>query len=288
MLYGTRFLPDYPQCALKLGRFRGTRVTGEIVDNRQEHLNAFAAVREGMAFLDRTLPLGARFPKGTIFREDRLPVPPEALREILLNAVMHRDYSDPGGYVAIAIFDDRVEISSFGRFPSGMIADQLSRTHLSKLRNLLIAEAFHRTGAVEIWGRGTNRVIEACREHGIQAPVFEERQGFVIVTFRAPIAATAGTPLAAPSRDQVGTKSGPSRDQVALLEACRLERSLTELMEVVGRKNRSKFRDQFIRPLLKTGLIELTVPARPKSRLQKYRLTKSGVTALEATGETHE
>ena len=67
--------------------------------------------------VDRTLPLGARFPAGKIFREDRLPIPPEALREILLNAVMHRDYSGPGSYIAIAIFDDRVEIRSYGRLP---------------------------------------------------------------------------------------------------------------------------------------------------------------------------
>jgi ATP-dependent DNA helicase RecG len=62
MLYGTRFLPDYPQALLKMGRFRGTTVTGDIVDNRQEHLHAFAIPREAMAWLDRTLPLAARFP----------------------------------------------------------------------------------------------------------------------------------------------------------------------------------------------------------------------------------
>ena len=117
VLYGKRFLPDYAQCLLKMGRFRGTEITGEIVDNRQEHMNAFAMVREGMAFLERTMPLGARFPEGQIFREDRFPVPLDALREIILNAVMHRDYSHYSGYVAIAVFDDRIEVRSFGRLP---------------------------------------------------------------------------------------------------------------------------------------------------------------------------
>lgn len=187
MLYGTRFLPDYPQGMLKMGRFRGTSVTGEILDNKQEHMHAFAMVREGMAFLDRTLPLAAHFFEGKIEREDRLPVPPFALREILLNAVMHRDFSDPGGYVAIAVFDDRIEIRSIGRLPPGVTVEMLSRPHLSKLRNPLIAEAFHRTGAVEIWGRGTNRVIEECQRYGIDTPTFAEEGGAVVVTFRAPI-----------------------------------------------------------------------------------------------------
>ena len=98
MLYGKRFLPDYPQCLLKMGRFRGTEITGEIVDNRQEHMNAFAMVREGMAFLERTMPLGARFPTGEIFREDRFPVPLDALREIVneIDAKAAREEDDDG------------------------------------------------------------------------------------------------------------------------------------------------------------------------------------------------
>ena len=188
VLYGKEFMSGYPQCLLKMGRFRGTEITGRIVDNRQERMNAFAMVREGMAFLERTLPLGARFPEGKIFREDRFPVPPNALREILLNAVIHRDYSYYGGHVAIAVFDDRIEIRSYGRLPSGVTLEQLSGPHASELRNPLIAEAFHRTGAVEVWGRGTNRVIAECKAHGILPPTFEERQGWMLVTFHARIA----------------------------------------------------------------------------------------------------
>ena len=63
MLYGTRFLPYYPQALLKLGRFRGTKITGDILDNKLEYLHAFGMVREAIAWLDRTLPLSARFPK---------------------------------------------------------------------------------------------------------------------------------------------------------------------------------------------------------------------------------
>jgi hypothetical protein len=85
----------------------------------------------------------------------------------------------------------------------------------AKGTNSLIAEAFHRTGAVEVWGRGTNRVIEMCQQHGAPPPVFEEKQGFVVVTFRAPlvVGGARGT-SGAESGDQVRTKSGPSQDQV--------------------------------------------------------------------------
>lgn len=149
MLYGTRFLPDYPQGLLKLGRFRGRKITGDILDNKQDHMHAFAMVREAIAWLDRTLPLAAHFPKGSMFREDRQPVPAEALREVILNAVMHRDCSRASSYVAIAVFDDRIEVRSVGDFPTGIRAEMLSGDHPSILRNPLIAGAFHRTGAVE-------------------------------------------------------------------------------------------------------------------------------------------
>jgi len=226
VLYGTRFLPDYPRGLLKMGRFRGTKITGDILDNRQEHLHAFAIVREAMAFLDRTLPLAAHFPEGEVFREDRLPVPADALREIVLNAVMHRDYSVANSYVAIAVFDDRIEVRSVGGLPQGITAEELSGPHRSIPRNPLIAEAFHRTGAVEIWGRGTNRVIEACERHGVEAPSFEERSGALFVTFRAQIGPTAsrdGSAAAAATGTRAEKILAILRDQGPLGSAAILE-----------------------------------------------------------------
>jgi ATP-dependent DNA helicase RecG len=211
VLYGKRFLPDYPQCLLKMGRFRGTEITGEIVDNRQEYMNAFAMVREGMAFLERTMPLGARFPTGQIFREDRFPVPLDGLREILLNAVMHRDYSHYAGYVAIVVFDDRIEIRSFGRLPTGITVKQLSGKHDSKPVNPLIAGAFHRTGAVEVWGRGTNRVLAMCKAQGVAQPVFEERSGFLIVTFKAQMVTGAVSEEGTQKSSQKGTQKSAQK-----------------------------------------------------------------------------
>jgi ATP-dependent DNA helicase RecG len=172
LLYGTKFLPHYPQALLKLGRFRGTKITGDILDNRQEYLHAFAMVREAIAWLDRTLPLSARFPKGAINREDRLPVPAEALREIVLNAVIHRDVSHPSSYVAIAVFDDRIEVRSIGDFPRACAQSTCRKSTCRCGATRSSPSVFHRTGAIEAWGRGTNRVIDACRAYGIPDPTF--------------------------------------------------------------------------------------------------------------------
>jgi len=278
VLYGAKFLPDYPQCLLKMGRFRGTEITGEIVDNRQEHMNAFAMVREGMAFLERTMPLGARFPIGKIFREDRFPIPLDALREILLNAVMHRDYSHYSGYVAVVVFDDRIEIRSYGRLPTGITVEQLSGRHDSKPTNPLIAGAFHRTGAVEVWGRGTNRVIAMCKKHGAAPPTFKERSGFLIVTFKAQIVASGTARVGSQVESKVESKVesvGGLEDRIAAA-VWRGPLSKSEIAVAVGKQKVDGQLHSAVRQMLQTELIEYTLPEKPNSRLQKYRLTEKG------------
>ncbi len=85
-------------------------------------------------------------------------IPPDALREIVLNALIHRDCSNAGGAVSLATFDDRVEVWSAGRLPSGGTRETLTRGHDSVPRNPIVAETLHRAGLIEMWGRGTNRV----------------------------------------------------------------------------------------------------------------------------------
>lgn len=99
-----------------------------------------------------------------------------------------------------------------------------------------------------------------------------------MVTFRAPIIPGAG----AESRDQVRTKSGLSRDQVEVLRICREAQPLLAMMEALGRQNRTKFRDGFVKPLIEAGLLELTIPDKPQSRLQRYRLTEEGMKTLKS------
>ena len=180
--FGREFLPHYPQCQLRLARFRG-KDKDEFLDQRQLHGHAFGLLSEAMQFLTRHLPVAGRIEAGLFERVDAPLFPPVALREALVNAFCHRDYAQAGGAVSLAIYDDRLEIWSSGELPIGMRIEDLKQEHLSRPRNPLIAEVFYRRGLVERWGRGTQKIVELCLRAGHPEPEFLEVAGAVGVRF---------------------------------------------------------------------------------------------------------
>ena len=184
MLFGRaeRLEVDYPQCMLRVARFRGTDRT-EFLDNRQFHGNALALLVRAERFLRDSLPVAGRVTAGLFEREDDPLYPPVALREALANAFCHRDYAIGGGSVAVAIYDDRLEITSSGTLHFGLTAEALFHQHESLPWNPLLARVFFRRGIIESWGRGTLKMVELTRRAGLPTPEIEEVAGCVTVRF---------------------------------------------------------------------------------------------------------
>ena len=182
VVFGRKFLPDYPQCQLRMARFRGTSKT-EFLDQQQTHGHALSLLAQAMQFLTRHLPVAGRVEAGVFERVDEPLFPPIALREALVNAFCHRDYAQAGGAVSLGIYDDRLEIWSSGSLPFNVTVEDLKRDHLSRPRNPLIAEIFYRRGLVERWGRGTQKIVELCVQAGHPEPLFLEEGAAVGVRF---------------------------------------------------------------------------------------------------------
>ncbi len=144
----------------------------------------------------------------------------------------------------------------------------------------IIADVFHRAGLIEKWGRGTNRVIAMCKKHGAPPPLFEERQGFLIVTFRAQLVAggAAGT-----SEAQSGAQSEAQSIRV-LGALSRGALSARALADALGMRSKTGALKRTLSEMLSETLIEYTLPDKPNSRLQKYRLTPEGEKALTERG----
>jgi ATP-dependent DNA helicase RecG len=128
-------------------------------------------------------------------------------------------------------------------------------------------------------GRGTGipKILRAMKANGSPTPPFEtddDRIYFVSYFPAHPLAVSKATA-------QVGTKSGPSRDQVQLLKFTFKERSIAELMELFKWQNRTKFRTKYIKPLIDVGWLTMTIPDKPQSSKQRYVTTEAGKEALK-------
>lgn len=178
-----RLMPTFPQCLLRMARFRGTDKS-EFIDNRQEVGNAFDLFVRAQRFLRDHLPVAGRIVPNLFERIDDPLYPLEALREALANALCHRDYAIGGGAVDVALYDDRLEIQSTGPLPFDITPEDLTRPHQSRPWNPLIAQAFYRRGISEAWGRGTLKMVELTTQAGLAAPEFESNRHSVLVRFR--------------------------------------------------------------------------------------------------------
>lgn len=184
VLYAKDVRPNYPQCHIKMARFRGTTDTGEFLDNQSYYGNAFALVNEADNFIKRHLPVASSYEEKGLKRIDKPAVPLLAIREALINAICHKDYSNRSSSISIAVYDDRLEIWNFGLLPPQLTIEDLKRKHSSYPRNKLIAEIFYNRGLVERWGTGTIKMIDSCKAHDIPLPEFEEYSGGLAVIFK--------------------------------------------------------------------------------------------------------
>ena len=174
---------EMPQCLLRVARFRGLDRM-EFLDNRQFNGNAFTLLANAERFLRDTLPIAGRFEQDRFERIDEPLYPPLATREALANALCHRDYSIGGGSVGIAVYDDRLEITSSGSLHFGLTPEKLLVPHESRPWNPLMARTFYRRGIIEEWGSGTLKMADMASKAGLPVPEIDDDGGAVTVRFR--------------------------------------------------------------------------------------------------------
>ncbi len=151
------------QCAV----FKGTD-RSVFVDRREFTGPIQQQIEDAYSFVLRNIHLGAEI-KG-LFRQDVYEIPPTAIRELIINAVLHRSYLEVS-HIQIAIFDDRLEITSPGGLPKGITIERMKQG-FSKVRNEAIANAFHYMRLIEQWGTGIPRIIDSLKDSGLAEPEF--------------------------------------------------------------------------------------------------------------------
>jgi len=182
LLFGEDPHKFYLNAVVKLGRFRSPTL---IVDDHEIYGTLFEQVEETMRYFREHLQTRYEF-TGEPAREVIWEYPLEALREAVINAVIHRDYLD-SGHIQVRWYDDHLIILSPGTLPPPMTLEDLKRPHRSALRNRLIAEMFYYIGWIERWGTGIQKILDECQKAGLPEPEWKEDQGAIWLTFRKDI-----------------------------------------------------------------------------------------------------
>lgn len=267
----------FPMAYVSCARFAGTKKVDFL--DRLDIGRVIEAVDDVPAFIRRNTRMGAIIKD--IKREDIPEYPTVAVREGLFNALMHADYSYMNMRNFVSIFDDRLEIRSPGCLPPGMTIEGI-KEGISMPRNLIIARIFQMLGWVEQFGTGYLRITNACQKHNYPLPEWREVGPYTDIVFRPLVMETIHD---LSPRGQVGDKLGTSEGEVdelkRILIFCESPHSVAEMMQLLGRGSRDKFLTAVLKPALDKGFIEMTIPDKPKSRLQKYITTQLGNKLIE-------
>lgn len=179
LLFSKNRLKYFPDAWVQLGVFEG-KDKREILSNQKITGSLPETVDEAMSFIKKNLRVGLKIEN--IKHTEVWEIPRVALREALINAIVHTDYSLKGAPIRVAIFSDRIEIENSGLLLWGLTIEDL-KMGISKLRNPVIARAFNELNLIEQWGSGIRRMIGACEEAGLPPPLFEEIGPRIRVTF---------------------------------------------------------------------------------------------------------
>lgn len=166
---------------IKCARFKGDKMD-IFIDRKEFTGDIFEQLENTMKFLLSHINLNGKIGEDFITRIDEYEIHPEALREAIVNAIIHRDYAMTGSDIKVAVFDSKIEITSPGGFPKGITIEDVLGGR-SEIRNKVIVRIFKEAKKIEQWGRGVQRIIELCQTKGLKKPDIIESGMFVKYIF---------------------------------------------------------------------------------------------------------
>ena len=280
LLFGKDRIRHFPDAWIQCGRFVG-RDKADIFDHMEIHDNLPQAVENIILFLKKHALRGADFSE--IRRKDVWNIPLGILREVVINALVHADYSQRGAPTCIAFYDDRIEVENPGILLPGMTIDDMKQG-ISRIRNHVIARVFRELNLIEQWGSGVRRIIKEAEALGLPELQIKEigMRMRITVTLAEPILTSAAKDGGAESQPEIDAgaeskaESGAESDMemriLVLLEKEPLSKS--EIAKRLGKGKPSGYLNSLIRNLIQAGKLDYTIPEKPNSRLQKYRIKK--------------
>lgn len=258
ILFGKERELHFPDAHIRRARFRGTDKRHPVAGGVETERTVLDGIETTLAFLERnTEPIPLITSRTQ--RRDIEPYPSLAVREILNNAVAHTDYAVEGASIFVALYADRLEISSPGTWPPGYSREDFE-SGVSLRRNKAISRVLMRLRVMEGYGSGYDRITAACRDGGYPGPEWIENGPQIKVVLRPHPSSAASAQRdrdsAAADRARAKVRRAPQERRDAILAALdELERPNTrDLAQRTGISERSLDRD--LRALREDGLVE--------------------------------
>lgn len=264
------------QTGIRIGRFKTPDV---IIDDTLIKSPLTVAVDEAMTFIKKNISLRYEI-TGELRRKEIWQFPLPVIRELLMNAIVHKDYRNPTD-IMIKIFDDRIVFTNPGSLMGGLKSEDLmSGNYVAVHRNKLLAEAFYLRGDIEKFGTGYYRIQTELKNYpGIQFS-FETLDGFMRFTLAIDAQDThhdthqdTHQDAAQDAAQDTAQDTAQVRQLILNLEGEMNREEIQYQLELTHREN---FRKVYLKPAIEAGLIEMTIPEKPNSKHQKYRLTEKG------------
>ena len=254
---------------VKCAHFHGLEVEKPIPDHRVINGDVFKQVNEAVDFVLSKI----RVSVGVRDESNRAPIkyeiPRAVVAEAIVNAVAHREYSSNGS-IQVMLFANRLEIVNPGGLVSELSLEKLKSDHGSYPTNPKLAEVLYQTGYIERYGTGTGEIYRLSKDAGLKEPEFDLEEGFKIIIWRpSTIHDTVHDTI------HVHNEIGNLAHRLVFVMQNKMSRE--EIMRKLDLKNRSHFVKNYLEPAISSGLTEMTLPDKPKSKNQKYRLTKKGI-----------
>ena len=265
---------QFPYAKIECARFKGI-VPGNFIDQKTIDGNVGIQAEQAYQFVLRHISQGSTDYTG-VYRNDRWEYPVIAIREIVRNSVIHRDYSLTGKDIKIAVFDDKIEITSPGKLmPTIDFSDMESGQ--SDIRNKILAPVFKRLGIIEQWGNGLRliaRELQHYPEIGLswKEPGIAFRITFTNKNYKQ-------QPELQPELQQELQQE--TLYSITLMQITEKPLNTKEISQKMGQKEISGQLRKILRRLHKDQLIENSIPESPNHPAQKHQLTEPGRTFLK-------
>lgn len=227
--------------------------------------------------IDKTVDLVYRkYLKALIYYEGiqrikQFMFPQEAFREILLNAVVHKDYSACNP-IQISVYEDKIYIWNDGEMPFELNStEKLFEKHSSRPYNPKLANVFFKSGMIEAWSRGFDKIREACEKYNGRLPEYNISASGIMVLCKAcdKYLELLNDELHPVQNEQDHDQNGHDVAMM-ILDFCKEARSIPEIMKQFGFDSRTSFRRKYLNTLVKEGRLKMTLPGKPRSKNQKY------------------